>query len=492
MSDLCPVRLSGWPRNKDLTAADCGISWMARNDATRCDATPKPTGDVSAYGARQAGGHRFEPRNAHSCVATTYGATAGRAPCPNSGGCVRLRRIPSYRRHSARDLGFAEHRGRRVYFPGRYDSAKSRMAYQAWLAKLLTPSEPNVAGAAVTPVPLVVLADQYLSHAATRYDSREYGCLWDALQPLLAMHGETLTTEFGPVYLERVRLAMVAGYCDGWKASKKRWSRSYVNHQIGRLVRMFAWGVRKQIVPPDIHAALKAVPGLRSGECDAPERPRIQPVPCDHVAAVAAVMPPTLAAMVTLQSLTGMRSANLVQLRGVDIDRSGAVWRYVPTTHKSQWRGRGLVVFLGPRSQGILSPLLDRPETEYLFSPRDSADWRSAQKRAARKTPVQPSQQNRRTPRRRRPLGDCYTVASYRRAVDYAVRLVNAQRARDGLPPIPRWHPHQLRHNVGTAARNVGGIEGARVYLGHASAGITEIYAEADLTLAEQIAAKIG
>lgn len=404
-----------------------------------------------------------------------------------------MRIIPKYRRHTLRNLGFSEHKGRRTYFPGPYGSTKSLDAYRAWVAKLVAPPEPKVDGASVTPVPLVVLVDQYLDHAKRRYESRQYGCTWDALQPLLASHGSELTTRFGPVALERVRSAMVAGKCDGWEASRKVWSRNYINQQIGRILRMFRWGVRRQLVPPEIYTALQAVPGLRAGESAARETERVRPVPGEHVDAAVAVLPPNVAAMVTVQRYTGMRSDNLVELRGCDIDRSKAVWRYVPSRHKSQWRGRHLAIFLGPQCQAALRDLLDkRPPDSYLFSPRDAWEWRSAQQRAARKTPVQPSQQDRRVKRRQRPHGDRYTVASYRRAVDYAQKTVNRERVKASLPEFPHWHPHRLRHNAGTAVRRGFGIEGARVFLGHASANITEIYAEADLALAEQIAAKIG
>jgi site-specific recombinase XerC len=36
------------------------------------------------------------------------------------------------------------------------------------------------------------------------------------------------------------------------------------------------------------------------------------------------------------------------------------------------------------------------------------------------------------------------------------------------------------------------GLEAAQVLLGHAKADVTQVYAERDLTLAKQVAAKIG
>ena len=45
---------------------------------------------------------------------------------------------------------------------------------------------------------------------------------------------------------------------------------------------------------------------------------------------------------------------------------------------------------------------------------------------------------------------------------------------------VPRWHPHQLRHNAATWLRKEFGLDVARVILGHSSPVVTEVYAEMD------------
>lgn len=55
-----------------------------------------------------------------------------------------------------------------------------------------------------------------------------------------------------------------------------------------------------------------------------------------------------------------------------------------------------------------------------------------------------------------------------------------------------RWSPNQLRHNAATYLRKQFGIEAARVVLGHASADVTEIYAELDLAKAAEIMGRVG
>jgi integrase len=54
------------------------------------------------------------------------------------------------------------------------------------------------------------------------------------------------------------------------------------------------------------------------------------------------------------------------------------------------------------------------------------------------------------------------------------------------------WHPHQIRHTTATLIRKEFGIEATRTVLGHASAGITEVYAELDQGKAREVMARIG
>lgn len=57
---------------------------------------------------------------------------------------------------------------------------------------------------------------------------------------------------------------------------------------------------------------------------------------------------------------------------------------------------------------------------------------------------------------------------------------------------MPSWHPHQLRHNAATFLRKEFGLETARIILGHRSAAITTIYAEADQQKAIEAMLRVG
>jgi hypothetical protein len=141
---------------------------------------------------------------------------------------------------------------------------------------------------------------------------------------------------------------------------------------------------------------------------------------------------------------------------------------------------------------------LEREVTRYCFSPAESVQRLKAERRAKRKTPVQPSQVDRRKAKPQRKPADRYRKDAYnwaiRRACDKADLIAHA--ANPGVPAetriVSRWHPNQLRHSAGTEIRQRFGLEAAQVVLGHSRADVTQIYAERDLTLAAKVAAAVG
>src|SRR6185437_1706905 len=138
--------------------------------------------------------------------------------------------------------------------------------------------------------------------------------------------------------------------------------------------------------------------------------------------------------------------------------------------------------FLGPQAQAVLRPWLRTDLSAYLFSPREAMEEYRAEQRRNRKTPVQPSQRSRSKRSPAKSPGDSYTVESYRRALAYGCKRAG----------VPKWHPHQLRHNAATRLRKEFGLDVARIILGHSSPVVTEIYAEADREKALAVIGKIG
>jgi integrase len=211
-------------------------------------------------------------------------------------------------------------------------------------------------------------------------------------------------------------------------------------------------------------------------------------------------LPEVVADMVRFQRLTGCRPAEVCLVRPCDVDTSGDVWIYRPESHKTQHHGRDRVICVGPKAQDVLRRYLLRPEGAYCFSPIDSERKRLADRHQKRRTPLsygnRPGTNRKRRPKRK--PGGRYDSNSYRRAIHRAVELANRARtkqaAEDGTEPesLPRWSPNRLRHSAATEIRKRFGLEAAQVTLGHATADVSQIYAERDLTLAAEVMRKIG
>lgn len=403
-------------------------------------------------------------------------------------------RIPKYRRHP-NGQAFIQVKGKRHYL-GKYGSVESILGYQQFTALLekdpsARPDRAEVRAALAT-FDVQDLCAAYWPWAKRYYrkgghPSEHLQRVKTSLTILRRLYGKIAVAEFGPLALQTIQAELV-------RAGR---ARIYVNALVDTIKRVFKWGAANELVPVAVYQALSTVAGLRRGRTEARETEPIAPVDDPTVDATLPHLPAVVADMVLFQRLTGCRPGEVCQIRPGDIDRSGDVWLYRPGSHKTEHLGRQRVVCIGPRAQEILAPYLLRPADAWCFSPAESLARRHAELREARKTPVQPSQVDRRKARPRRRPGKAYTRHSYCRAIARAVEAANrqaAQLAGDRGPAlvIPRWHPHQLRHTRATEIRRMFGLEAAQVTLGHAHAKVTEVYAERDTRLAADIARKIG
>ena len=319
------------------------------------------------------------------------------------------------------------------------------------------------------------LVAAFLVHAKSYYvgpdgeQTSSFGLYVLASRRVLDLYGEMLVVKFGPRTLEIVQKQMVA---DGFL-------RDTVNKYIVYIRSIFRWGVAREFVPETIYRALCCLPSLQEGRTKARES---KPVPQADISLVLKTIEychKTIADMVRVQLLSGMRPQEVRLMRSCDIDRSDDIWVYMPHKHKTRHKGKYRPIPIMPQSQAILMPYLidkqDEPES-YLFSPGDAMKMLGFEKRAKRKTKVQPSQMNRSKGRKYKP---CYSTDAYRAAIQ---RSANAA-------GIPCWSPNQLRHTKATEVEKLLGIEAAQMLLGHASAETTKIYLDPDVKLKEQIEA---
>src|SRR5262249_2230070 len=252
-------------------------------------------------------------------------------------------------------------------------------------------------------------------------------------------------------------------------------SRSVINYRINRIRRVFKWAVSFELLPPSVHQALQAIPGLRRGRGGVREAPKVLPVPAEHVEATLPFLPRPVAAMVQVQLRTACRAGEVMAMRSGDLTMDGPVWTYRPAKHKNGHRGLERIVYLGPRCQEILRPFLKADPEAYLFSPRDyveSLHARRAEQRKTKRTPSELRRKRKQSPQRK--PGEHYNRRSYRLAVVRACRKAG----------VPEWSPLQLRHTAATLIRARYGVEAAKVILGHTKIETSQIYAERDLARA--------
>ena len=406
-------------------------------------------------------------------------------------------RVPSYCLHRPTGQARVIVDGKHIYL-GKYGSRESRAKYSRILAELAarTDSRPTPDSSPEgCDLEIDELILRYLQYAETYYSkggkpTQEFICMVEALRPLRELLGSTPANQFGPKALKTVRQHMV-DKCD--------LCRNVVNRRVGRIKRVFKWAVAEELVPASVWHALQTVTGLRYGRTDARETEPIRPVDDEYVEMLLPFVSPQVAAMIQVQRHTGMRPGDVVQMRLQEIDRTAEVWLYEPVDHKNRWRDHRRIIPIGPKAQSVLTPFLDRPVEAFLFSPRESEEWRLANRPAysgkQRRTKVYPcelrARQRLKEARRRRNskrrLRDHYDTASYRRAIKYGF-----QRAARAGVEIPHWHPNQLRHTRATEVRRSHGLEGAQVVLGHARADVTQVYAERNLGLAVRLAKESG
>ena len=424
---------------------------------------------------------------------------------------LRTPRIPKLCRHKATGQGYVRVEGKDHYL-GLFEQPQTKQNYHRLIAEWLAGGSRFAPPADEITVSEVI--DRFWQHAQVYYRSAggeltgEVEALRLALRPLRQLYGDAKASQFGPLALKAVRQRMVdIGWC-----------RNVVNRMTGRVKHVFRWAVENELLQGSAYHALQAVVGLKRGRCAARDTLPVRPVPMEWVDALKPYVSRQVWAIIQLQLLTGARPGEILIMRRCDIDRTGKIWLYNPDRHKSAYHGYDRTIYIGPRAQQVLAPFLLRPPEAYCFSPRQANQEWLDQRHELRKTP--PTYGNRRglhsVKKPRRPPGEVYTVTGYRRCIARACdailvpppplgraddeshrqwrqRLTAEQKGQvKAWQKAHRWHPHQLRHNAGTFLRKEFGLEAARIILGHRSAAVTTIYAEADVQKALDVMAKVG
>ncbi len=353
-------------------------------------------------------------------------------------------KVPKYRRHSTRNKGFVEHKKKRIYFPGPYDSASSREGYRKFLVSIGMAATGPKPG---EPLTVAMLCGEFMKWAAEFFgttDDTRYSVYRAAVKQLVKDNRYDDAATFGPRKLTVIQYRM----------AEEKLSRSYINAVTGQIRYVFQWGVKEELIPAATLHALEAVPGLMAGRSQAKESPKLANVLWEDVEPVLAELPEVAANMVRFQWLVAFRSKSIWTATPEQFTKKGKLWEWKPK-HKTEWRGLDVTIFIGPKCQKLLKPIL------------------AATKPGERLFPG-------------------YTTHSYCRAVTRAITRVNRKRAKEKLPQIARWTPHRLRHSRSQSVRDKFGIEAAQAYLAHESLSSTQLYSSRRLEMARAVAAEIG
>ena len=394
-----------------------------------------------------------------------------------------------------RGRAYSRHKGNRYYF-GKWGTAEAHKKYKRFCAKLIlgepiaTPEKAghNVGndGANVkkTGGMLVVeLTVEFLKHHTPRLHKTHIMHFKSAVGYLVELYGSMPVNDFSPKKLRAVRDLMVR---------RGRLCRKMVNSFTTRLVRIFTWGCEEEWVNPSVAGALKMVRHLPENEPGTFDHDEREPVPLDIIRRTLPFLIPTVATMVMLQYLTGMRPGEVCRMTVGSINRSrgNGLWYYDLEHHKTKKHMGKKVIPLGKVAQELLEPFLaGKKASDAVFSPKMAMQEKRDRQRAERKTPLSPSQKARDKKSADNPasrVGNFYDRNSYRKAIEYAITKGNKSLP-DGQK-IPKWFPYLLRNATATDLEEEHGLDAAQAQLGHKKADMTRRYSKAQLRIREKLA----
>ncbi|GAB5494977.1 MAG: site-specific integrase [Phycisphaerales bacterium] len=376
---------------------------------------------------------------------------------------------PKYCLHKPSGRARIVWKGRHIWL-GKYGTPESRQRYARVIASIAAegrvPDEyaPRDIAESVTVADLTALHRDWA--AATYQDdgvpTKRYMTIDRVLTLLEGMFGDLDVHAFGPRELQAFRKTLEQRDGEG-----RTRNRRTINEYTQIVVAVYKWAVSEGRVGVETWQALTSVSPLRTGRTTAAERRAVMPVCIETVNKTCAMLPCTLASLVRVQLLTGMRPGEAVSMRVGDIDRDGPVWIYRPARHKNAHRGKAREIAIPLAAQPLIQKYIDASESDgidHIFSPE-----RAEQERERRRT-------------RPGSLDGGYHPCAYAKAIKRAAVQAG----------VEHWHPHQLRHAYATAAKQEAGWEAARVLLGHSSASTTEIYVEEDRRIAMMSADRVA
>ncbi len=396
-----------------------------------------------------------------------------------------LPKMRMQKRLGADALAFVELNGSRRYC-GPWDTDEAQQTYERligeWLQRGRAPELPPAHLCTVNEA-----VEAYRTHCESYYATSPKQTLLTvvlALRNLCQLYGRMPIAELSGLHIKALRETLINRRRKN-EPDKPTLNASTINRRIEIIKRMVKYSVSIDLCPAEVKIKVDSVENLKPGRCAAPSPRKVLPVPLDDVEAVKVHLNRTLCSLIDLQLACGARPGELVNLRRCDILQvADDQWEVPLEHHKMAHAGRRRLLAFGPASIAVLKPVLLRTKTDgYLFPATDGTLPRIEASHCHRRPDQKPNKK-----KGERVVGPCYTVASYRRSIH---RLCDEY-------DITKWSPNQLRHNYATETRrkaNQAGLQGlevSRLLLGHSEQKTSEIYAEADLAAARELARKFS
>ncbi len=200
----------------------------------------------------------------------------------------RSNHVPTYRRHKQSGQAVVTLpdglSGRRDVLLGKHGTKESHLEY----ARVIAEWEAN---GRTLPRPVGVAADLTINELIVSYwkfveayyvkdgkPTSERDTIRQAMRFLKKLYGHTLAKDFSPLSLKAVRKAMIdhpvmreyhvkdattGEVKTEFKVLRQGLARRFINKQISRIKRLFAWAVEEELVPVTVHQALLRVKGLK-------------------------------------------------------------------------------------------------------------------------------------------------------------------------------------------------------------------------------------
>lgn len=217
-------------------------------------------------------------------------------------------------------------------------------------------------------------------------------------------------------------------------------SRTTINSRLKRIKRVMRWAAqppRRWITAAQV-ADIDLTDSLKRWRTDAPESPGVAAVEWAQVEATINQAEPWLVVALHLHWWTGMRPAEVVNMRRSELAERDDCMVYSPRLHKTAYMGKTRNVVIGPRGCEILRAWLLVSRGDRLFPVHSEQGYYQAIRRAAAKAGV------------------------------------------------PHWSPNQVRHSYLTRVGNID-LDGARAQAGHTTTRTTEVYVHRDLSQAIEV-----